>query len=328
MKKECSRIQIKIEVIKLPYVHHGGAWKVAYADFMTAMMAFFLLMWLLNMAPQDQKEAIAEYFTPPSPMVSDSRSGSGGLFGGLTMTPEGARTSDRKPIAPIKESPDQSYRGGGKDPKSISIAQSAERSRFEAITEKIKQAILENKELEKMEDNIDITITPEGLRIELIDQEDETMFPSGSANMFDKTRKILTHITDAILEMPNLLSIRGHTDGVRYSEGAIYTNWELSADRANAVRRALIDSGFPLDRVNNVMGKADTKPLIEDNPLDPRNRRITLILLNQTLPDTIFNDEEMGIGEEKLLDGSEMLNYKGTAQINPYRKTPGTIEFP
>ena len=143
---------------------------------------------------------------------------------------------------------------------------------------RLKRTVNENKDLKKYKDNIEISVTPEGLKIDILDKEKESMFPSGSANMYERARELLANIADVILEMPNMLSIRGHTDGARYSKEATYTNWELSADRANAVRRAVLDAGFPPERLHDVMGKADTEPFIEDNPLDPRNRRITMLL--------------------------------------------------
>ncbi|MFP4098469.1 MAG: flagellar motor protein MotB [Alphaproteobacteria bacterium] len=319
--------QIGIEVIELPYVHYASAWKVAYADFMTAMMAFFLLMWLLNMTPQDTKEGIAEYFTPSDAMVSENDNGAGGILGGLTMTPEGARTSEKTPVIPAQPDLAQNYRGGGKNRKNISIESDVQRKRFEQIAEKIKQAVMEHKTLRDLMDNIEITITPEGLKIEIVDQESESMFPSGSASMFEKTRELLSQITSVIIEMPNELSIRGHTDGVRYADGSTYTNWELSVDRANAVRRAMLSSGFPDDRLHNVMGRADNAPLVEDNPLDPRNRRITLLLLNQALPDIL---PENGEADEVVTEAEQLLDGRvfGEGQHQTFRKTPGAVEFP
>lgn len=320
---------VKIEIIELPYAHNGGAWKVAYADFVTAMMAFFLLMWLLNVTTQEQKDLLSDYFNPSHPQVSDSKSGAGGVLGGLTMSPEGAMASNKNPLIPLQVN-HQRKRGGEFKSKVNQAKERAEQKRFEKAAERIKIAILENKSLNKLKDNIIITVTPEGLRIDIIDQESESMFPSGSANMFEKTRTLVAQITDIIIEMPNKLSIRGHTDGVRYSDGAKYTNWELSADRANAVRRGMLTSGLPTERLNNVMGKAGTVPLIEDNPLDPRNRRITLILLkeeltNPTPPEEDGDEEEF---DEKLLVEDELNQGEEPEPINPYRKTPGAVEFP
>ncbi len=326
MKQKKAERQIDLVIVELPYAHCGGAWKVAYADFMTAMMAFFLLMWLLNMTPMETKEQLADYFDPGPPMASTSESGAGGVLGGLTMSPEGSRASDKNPMVPLQRTK-QRKRGGTYKSEVNQVAKKAQQKRFESVANKINQAILENKKLKKFKDNLDISITPEGLRIEIVDKEDESMFPSGSAHMFEKTRELLEQITDVILEMPNDLSIRGHTDGVRYSKGATYTNWELSADRANAVRRAIKSAGFPEERLHDVMGKADTDPFIEDNPLDPRNRRITLILLNQDIPDVPYEDENEN-GDENLVSGEEGMIGASDEPTNPYRKTQGVVEFP
>ena len=170
-----------------------------------------------------------------------------------------------------------------------------------------------------------IDMTPEGLRIQIVDQDGEPMFSSGSARMFEKTENLLKEISKVALDMPNELSIRGHTDATRYSKGAKYTNWELSADRANASRRVMLEAGIPAERLNNVMGKADTEPLIADNPLDPRNRRITIILLKQDITSPLPPEEEDGGLVE---DESESLPVAPKVPVNPYKKTPGTIEFP
>lgn len=315
---------LRIDIVELPYHHHGGAWKVAYADFVTAMMAFFLLMWLLNVTTQEQKDLISDYFNPSHPQVSDSKSGAGGILGGLTMSPEGAMASDKNPMIPLQVN-QQRKRGAEAKSKVNQIKEKAEQKRFENAAEKIKQAIQENPKLAKLKDNILIDITPEGLRIQIIDQEDETMFPSGSADMFEKTRDLLGQITQIVLDMPNEVSVRGHTDAARYAEGAKYTNWELSADRANSSRRVMLDSGMPADRLNNVMGKADTEPLIVDNPLDPRNRRITLILLKESITSPAPMDEDEDYIED---DEDTTIDNAPTPPINPYRKTPGNIEFP
>lgn len=315
---------IKINIIKLPYSHYAGAWKVAYADFVTAMMAFFLLMWLLNVVTQEQKDALSDYFNPSHPMISSTQSGAGGVLGGLTMSPEGAMASQKNSVIPPQPT-QQRKRGAEVKSKLQQAKEKAEEERFKKAEEKIKKAIQENPELAKLAQNIIIDITPEGLRIQIVDQEGESMFPSGSAEMFEKTRFLLSQITDAILDMPNEISIRGHTDATRYKDGAKYTNWELSADRANASRRVIEESGMPADRVHNVMGRADTEPLIIDDPLDPRNRRITMILLKENITNPYPPSED----EEGLVEGEEMP-YEEPAPIqqNPFRQTPGKIEFP
>ena len=324
---DCQRpIIIRKKKIYKADGHHGGAWKVAYADFVTAMMAFFLLMWLLNVTTKEQKNAISDYFNPSHPMISDSKSGAGGLMGGLTMSPEGAMASNKSPI--IKQQVTKQVKRGSKSKSTVAKArESAEKKRFKKTAEKIVKAIQESKALAKLAKNLLIDVTPEGLRIQIIDQDGESMFPPGSERMFDKTKLLLEKITEIVLDMPNELSIRGHTDATRYAKGATYTNWELSADRANASRRVMLAAGIPVERLNNVMGKADTLPLIVDDPLDPRNRRITLILLNEqlTAPPAPEEDGDLIEDEDILIEHAPP---RPTIQINPYQKTPGAVEFP
>lgn len=319
-------IDVDIKIVALPYVHHGGAWKVAYADFVTAMMAFFLLMWLLNVTTKEQKNAISDYFNPSHPMISDSKSGSGGLMGGLTMSPEGAMASNKNPIIPQQVST-QRKRGTQSKSTVAKAREAAEKKRFEKTAEKIRKAVQENKALAKLSKNLLIDVTPEGLRIQITDQEGESMFPPGSARMFGKTKLLLEQISEIVLDMPNELSIRGHTDATRYAKGATYTNWELSADRANASRRVMLGAGIPTERLNNVMGKADTLPLIVDDPLDARNRRITLILLKEelTAPPAPEEDGDLIEDESDFIEEAPQLP---TIPKNPYQKTPGMVEFP
>ncbi len=319
---------IRIEIIDPDYAHFGGAWKVAYADFVTAMMAFFLLMWLLNVTTKEQKNAISDYFNPSHPAISESTSGAGGVLGGLTMSPQGAMASNVNPLIPPQQT-QQRKRGGEVTSKVNEVRKKAEEKRFKDAKEKIEKAIAKNPKLAKLRDNIVIDMTPEGLRIQIVDQEDESMFPSGSANMFQKTKDLLSEITGIVLDMPNEISIRGHTDASRYAAGAQYTNWELSADRANASRRVMKDSGMPAERLNNVMGKADTELIVPDNPLDPRNRRLTLILLKEELTKPFADDE---YDNDELTEDSNNIEEDGAPvrerPQNPFRKTPGAVEFP
>ncbi len=315
---------VQIEIIKLPYVHKGGAWKVAYADFVTAMMAFFLLMWLLNVVTEEQKNAISDYFSPAHPMVSDSVSGAGGVMGGLTMSPEGAMASQKSPIIP-QQPTQQRKRGAEAKSKLQQVREKAEQQRFEDAAKKIKEAIEKNPELRELSKNVIIDITSEGLRIQIIDKEGQPMFPSGSSKMFDKMRMLLQQITEVTLDMPNEISVRGHTDATRYKKGATYTNWELSADRANASRSVIAGSGMPLERINNVMGKADTEPFVVDNPLDPQNRRITLLLLKEDITTPLPPEDDSELIES---DDDTEITPIDQLPVNPYRQTPGRVEFP
>ncbi len=335
--------------------HHGGAWKVAYADFVTAMMAFFLLLWLLNVATDEQKNAISNYFDPTHPKVSKDTSGAGGVMGGLTMSPQGSMASNQNPLTPQqinKERQRGSERSSKVEVKSAKAKarEAEEAKRFKEAEQKLKEAIQKDAELAKLAKNLLIDMTPEGLRIQIVDQEGEPMFPSGSARMFPKMEALLQQITAIVLDMPNEVSIRGHTDSVKYSVGATYTNWELSADRANASRRVMLESKLPADRLNNVMGKADTEPLIAEDPSDPRNRRISIILLKEELTNPLPPEEEEAApegeasgtdaapgeaiegeefeGEEDGTESGESSDAPPKRPIGTFQKTPGAVEFP
>lgn len=321
--------------------HHGGAWKVAYADFVTAMMAFFLLMWLLNVTTEEQKNAISNYFDPTHPRVSSELSGSGGILGGLTMSPDGAQVSNVQDIATpttpttprsgmaMGDKRDQlgqsQYEGDTFDPdvdgnqasdtdktssvekngnnmqdglnifqevenidaadleKLTAVVEAAQNEEFEDIKQKIYEEVQKTPELADLMDHLMIDITPEGLRIQIIDKEGRSMFPVGKANMYDFMQKLVEEVTKVIIPQPNQISVRGHTDSKPYPKGAAYNNWNLSSDRALASQRAIIDGGLPLERVENVIGKADREHLLPEDPLSARNRRISVILLRQQL---------------------------------------------
>jgi chemotaxis protein MotB len=276
--------------------HHGGAWKVAYADFVTAMMAFFLLLWLLNVTTAQQKDLISSYFAPTDPRVSQSTSGSGGVMGGKSQSPEGAMTSDRS--ATVATSAPEGAEGKKDDTteddtteppdeKQTAEMDKQDEKAFQAAEDKIKQAIESIPELKELAQNLLIDMTPEGLRIQIIDQEGKPMFESGSAKALPQTERLLRLISQVVTTLPNKISIRGHTDAKQYGKNAAYTNWELSADRANTSRRILLGSGIGMgldpDRIENVQGKADREPLVANDPDSPKNRRISVILLKQSI---------------------------------------------
>ena len=299
---------------------HGGAWKVAYADFVTAMMAFFLLLWLLNVTTDDQKKGIAQYFTPES--VSRSTSGSGGILGGSSMAP-GSMPRDAAglvmgiPLAPTGEQsdseaedktpPPENAKNPDPDAEELALAMkeaAAEAKEMKdlspeqlqkALAEKeekdfakaefdLKQAIQDIPELKPLQENLIIDRTPEGLRIQIIDQHKYSMFPVGSTAPQEHMRQLMGLVAKVVGKLPNQISVSGHTDALPYPPGAQYTNWELSADRANASRRALIAGGLPANRVKYVTGKAEMDPLLKENPADPRNRRISVVLLRDQPP--------------------------------------------
>ena len=271
--------------------HHGGAWKVAYADFVTAMMAFFLLLWLLNAVTEEQLTGISNYFAPS--MASKSTSGAGGILGGQVIG-EGAQVSQSSSPSLIQHLPPSSIGPGGEDLTAGNADESLEGMSEEEFREKMAereqqkfdkvQQVLENAikgipELKQFQGSLLVDNTPEGLRIQLTDQEGLAMFPSGSSAMYGHTRALLDLVARIINQMPNKIAITGHTDSIPFRDPSGYTNWELSADRALASRRALLTSGVPDDRIDRVVGRAYSEPLVRDDPKAPRNRRISIILL-------------------------------------------------
>lgn len=288
--------------------HHGGAWKVAYADFVTAMMAFFLLMWLLNVTTEEQKSGIADYFAPSLP-TAESSSGLGMMPGGATITVPGTMASDAAPVAisdPIPTqginmteseedlegapSEDSSEFADQKKPEKPTDEQldkaleEREKKMFDEVAKELQEAIEATPELADLKKALVIDQTPEGLRIQLVDQEGYSMFPRGSAVMEARARQLLGLVAKAVVNLPNQLSISGHTDSAPYvTPNGTYSNWELSSDRANAARRVLTQDNIPEARIRTVVGRADKEHFVKENPLDPRNRRLSIILLKQSL---------------------------------------------
>lgn len=283
--------------------HHGGAWKVAYADFVTAMMAFFLLLWLLNATTEEQKLGISNYFAPASP--SATKSGSGGPLGGLSLSVEGPMQSASSPVGVVvsiprpaetemedaEETDDNPFsipeeelleNGGLSEEELGERFAEIEEAEFAKAENALRQAIAETPELKGFSNNMVIDRTPEGMRIQIVDQTQVSMFPRGSSAMYQHTKALMEQVAKVIGNLPNRIAITGHTDATKYANPDGYGNWELSTDRANASRRALLDMGLPARRIALVMGKSDREPLIKDNPKDPRNRRIGIVLLHET----------------------------------------------
>ena len=263
---------------------HGGAWKIAYADFVTAMMAFFLLMWLINTTSPEQKRGIADFFAPAS--VSETTSGAGGLLAGQALAESGARQAVETPSS----AGSANNGGSGADPQTgaaeasesaLAKARAArENAEFARAEQTIRQAIQNMPDLAELSKNVLMEVTPEGLRIQLVDQEGRSMFDAGGAQMNPRARKLLSAVANVAAELPNRLSIAGHTDGAPPTARGT-TNWELSADRANSARRILQGAGIAQDRIYQVAGKADSEPLFPDDPTLPGNRRISITLLRE-----------------------------------------------
>lgn len=274
--------------------HHGGAWKVAYADFVTAMMAFFLLMWLINTTTPEQKRGIADYFAPAS--VSPSTSGSGGVLGGTALGEDGAQSQgssavierlspDAQRDTPSDEQvqPDPATPSSQADISANAMANALARredAEFQSAEQSLRQAMQDMPELAELSNHIIIEQTPEGLRIQLVDQEGRPMFRAGSAEPNDRAIVLLRAVAEIAGNLPNRLSITGHTDAGP-NPSVAYTNWELSADRANASRRILQQSGLRDDRIAEVQGKAGSEPLFPDDPTLSGNRRISITLLRE-----------------------------------------------
>jgi chemotaxis protein MotB len=269
--------------------HHGGAWKVAYADFVTAMMAFFLLMWLINTTSPEQKRGIADYFAPAS--VSETTSGAGGILSGTALGNDGAKQNGSQSVVQ-DASPDVRNPTDGKakdaakatDPAADQAKQDQakrEAAAFASAAQSLKQALQEMPELADLSKNIIIDQTPEGLRIQLVDQEGRSMFNTGTATPNDRAKLLLRAIAKVINQLPNRISIYGHTSATPGQGSKTDGDWPLSANRADASRKVLQGAGVDVDRVYQVSGKATSEPLYPDDPTLPGNRRIAIVLLRE-----------------------------------------------
>jgi len=235
--------------------HHGGAWKVAYADFVTAMMAFFLVMWLVTQS-QEVRASVAGYFREPG--VFDYERSTGMLPGGRPgVEPGGAPT----PMPP---------------PDAQALLQ--EQRILAIAAEHIRERMAQSPGLATLADQIEFTITSEGLKIDLVERADSSFFDSGSAELRGESERILQIIAAELAELDNDIVLEGHTDRRPYADGTRYGNWELSADRANAARRAMQRAGLREQMVRGVRGYADTQLRMVDRPLDPRNRRVSIVV--------------------------------------------------
>jgi len=265
MSTKSSPIIVKKRKVVKGGGHHGGAWKVAYADFVTAMMAFFLLMWLLNATTEDQRKGLADYFDPSIPMARVSGGGNDALngdsiFSDNTLLKDGVGAANRV----------EARSDDGVDPSSSSLE---ELGRIEKEINDRKAAIEDH----SLAEHIETRMTPDGLLIELIDREGAPLFEIGSATPSPLMQRLLLVVAPVISSVENSVEIIGHTDSRAYIGGAQYSNWELSADRATAARRLLIANGLNSLQIEAVIGKADVEP-IADNPMASRNRRISVLL--------------------------------------------------
>lgn len=259
--------------------HHGGSWKVAYADFVTAMMAFFLVLWLMASTSKPERAAISEYFRNPSPLVGSSATPAPGMAG-----PGGASTSMIK----LGGATDVS-RGNSNDPfqnqqKSIPQPvdeQHRDKQQLEALMKELQEAISRSQALEPFKDQLLLDLTPEGLRIQIVDKQNRPMFDLGSATLKPYTQQILHELAEYLNHVPNRISLTGHTDITAYTAARGYGNWELSADRANAARRALIDGGLEDSKITRVVGLSSSVLFDRTDPQNPINRRISIVVMTK-----------------------------------------------
>jgi chemotaxis protein MotB len=274
---------------------HGGAWKIAYADFVTAMMAFFLLMWLLGSTSEGDKKGIADFFQNPL-KVALLNGGSGS--GDSSSLVKGGGTDLSRQTGQVK-------RGEIEAPRStINLAalkeeqRRAEQERLEELKEKVKDVLANNPKLAAMRSQIRLDLTRDGLRIQIVDEQNRPMFDSGSAEVKPYMRELLREIGGVLAEVPNRLTLEGHTDAQAFSGGERgYSNWELSSDRANASRRELIVGGLPERRVLRVQGLASSQPFDRTDPASPANRRISIIVMNREAEDRAYAAEPQPAGE-------------------------------
>ena len=284
--------------------HHGGAWKVAYADFVTAMMAFFMVMWLIASVNNEQRAAIFEYFNNPSMEQGKSSKpapGQNGPGGASTsvINLHGAMDSPKSSRAPSialgapRDSATTVGSGAPSAEDAKKIAAEADHKKLESLMVELHEAIDHSQALKPFKDQLLLDITPEGLRIQIVDAQNRPMFDLGSARLKDYTSALLHELAQYLNTVPNHISLAGHTDTTPFVSVAGYTNWDLSADRANAARRALESGGLAPDKVSRVVGLSSSVLFDKDNPRNPINRRISIIVMTKAADESAARVDEM-----------------------------------
>ncbi|MYM66575.1 flagellar motor protein MotB [Pseudoduganella sp. FT55W] len=276
--------------------HHGGAWKIAYADFVTAMMAFFLLMWLLGSTTKGDLNGISEYFKTPLKVAMQGGSGSGDSSsilqgGGKDLT----RTEGQ-----VKASDDPTVKKTFNLTAAKAAMEAEENQRLKALKEKIENKIEANPLLKKYKEQLLLDITNDGLRIQIVDEQNRPMFALAKAELQPYTKEILHEIGFVLNDVPNRIGLSGHTDSTPYMSETGYSNWELSADRANASRRELIAGGMNDAKVLRVVGLASAVNLDKADPFNPINRRISIVVMNKRAEESVLRDgRKMEVGAEE-----------------------------
>jgi chemotaxis protein MotB len=286
------------KVKKQAHAHHGGAWKIAYADFVTAMMAFFLLLWLISMTTPEQKKGLADYFAPAS--LSETTSGAGGVLAGNAFDTQGAKTSDAasdlnpglaqartKGLATLDDGSGQLGTSSGNDETKNALDKPIDsdfNAAFEGAAASIRQAWQASPNLSDVQDKLRIEESKDGLDIQIIDDVGRPMFAEGSKYPFEQTRAAIAAIAPVLQKLPNQIRISGHTAAGSTYDDPRYGAWELSSDRANVVRQILHEFGLSDDHIQSVVGRAASDPLLPSDPYLSANQRITITLLNAAPP--------------------------------------------
>lgn len=265
--------------------HHGGAWKVAYADFVTAMMAFFLVMWIVGLGPS-VRDAVAGYFKDPMSFMEATKGGNAPFSVGDAA---GEGQSDQKDPA----------QGGGQDKPGMNGGEQEERRKLEAAKEQIEKAILGLPEFQSLKSHVDIRLSSEGLKVDLLEDKENLFFDSASAVVKPATKKLLAQMAAEFKKLPNRLIIEGHTDSRPLARRDGYTNWELSADRANSARKVMEAAGLSESQISQVRGYAATQPRDPKHPEHFSNRRVSIVVvMNETLrrqePEAVPTEDEDG----------------------------------
>ena len=278
-------------IVKKVYVeghggHHGGAWKVAYADFVTAMMAFFLLLWLLGATNEKQRKALADYFAPTLIELKQNSAGSNGMFGGESITDKdnyphkAQQTGTRSMTIPVEATGGIAVGTGQKGSlKNKAQLTGEDQANFEKMHRQVTQAMASNPKLAKLSSHVRFIRTRDGLRIDLLDDADYSMFGLGTTQLESRAAELIGLIAESIKGTENPIMIRGHTDSLGYGDPLAMNNWMLSSGRSEATRRRLAEGGIPESRFYRIEGVADREPMIADHPTDPRNRRVAITLL-------------------------------------------------
>ncbi|HOE42218.1 MAG TPA: flagellar motor protein MotB [Rhodoferax sp.] len=299
MATEAKKLQPIIikRVKKGGHSAHGGAWKIAYADFVTAMMAFFLLMWLLGSTSEGDKKGLSDYFQSPLKVAMQ-----GGAGAGASQSVVSGGGND------LTQSAGQARRGDANDPKAKRMSGDAAKAaqakkdaeKLAELSAKISSLISRNPKLAEFSEQIKLSITADGLQIQIVDDQKRPMFDSGSPSVKPYMREILQEIGAALADVDNKISVDGHTDQTPYGSGARgYSNWELSADRANATRRELVVAGMPDDKMARVMGLASSILLDEENPRGPANRRISITVMTREAEERLLGGRKTDIITEQ-----------------------------